>query len=122
MKSILQNDKDKWSIQKAVAFNLNKIECLYAMIGLVFLAGLPYINQSFGDYVDNKPGVVKAPIVYTVKDIAEGTIVTNDEIEVREIAKRRIPSDALISIDAAAGHKCKYGLSAGEIVSSHDIK
>ena len=120
-KSILQNGEDEWSVQKAFSFKLNKGESLIAVIGLVLLTGLPYANEFFGEYIDNKAGVVRATILYAVKDIPEGTTITEDEIEVRMLPEHRIPSDALRSIDAASGRIAKYGILAGQIVSLHDI-
>lgn len=63
----------------------------------------------------------KGKVVYTVKDIPEGATIPTEALEEREIEQSKIPQDAITSASLAAGRVAKYGISAGQIVSQHDL-
>jgi Flp pilus assembly protein CpaB len=62
-----------------------------------------------------------AGVVFAVKDVSEGEVIPSDALESRNIQVRKIPADALSSCSLAAGRVAKYGVSAGTIVSQHDL-
>jgi len=62
-----------------------------------------------------------AAVVFATKDVAEGETIPSDALETRNIQVRKIPADALTSCSIAAGRVAKYGVSAGTIVSQHDL-
>lgn len=63
----------------------------------------------------------RGKVVYSLVDIPEGSIVNSADLEEKEIEQSKIPMDALTSSSLAAGRVSKYGISAGQIVSQHDI-
>jgi len=63
----------------------------------------------------------KGKVVYTIKDIPEGQTIPTEALEEREIEQSKIPQDAITSASLAAGRVAKYGISAGQIVSQHDL-
>jgi pilus assembly protein CpaB len=63
----------------------------------------------------------KAKVVYSVKDIPEGATVSADALEEKEIEAGKVPPDAFSSSSMAVGRVAKYGISAGQIVSQHDL-
>lgn len=63
----------------------------------------------------------KGKVVYTTKDIPEGQTIPTESLEEREIEVSRVPLDAITSSSLAAGRVSKYGISAGSIVSQHDL-
>jgi pilus assembly protein CpaB len=63
----------------------------------------------------------KGRVVYAVKDIPEGTAISADALEDREIEQSKIPQDAITSGNLATGRIAKYGIATGQIVSQHDL-
>jgi len=63
----------------------------------------------------------KGKVVYTTKDIPEGQSIPSDALEEKEIEQNKVPADAITSSSLAAGRVAKYGISAGQIVSQHDL-
>jgi pilus assembly protein CpaB len=64
---------------------------------------------------------VKSHVVYTTKDIPEGATIAGDSVEEREELQSKIPPDALVSAQMAVGRIAKYGIMAGQLVSSRDL-
>lgn len=65
--------------------------------------------------------MAKAKVVYVVKDIPDGQIITADALEEKEIELTRAPQDAVTSSTMAIGRTAKYGVMMGQILSSHDL-
>jgi len=63
----------------------------------------------------------KSTVVYAIKDIAEGEKIPSEMLEERNVPADKQPQDALTSSTLAAGRIAKYGISAGQIVSQHDL-
>jgi pilus assembly protein CpaB len=63
----------------------------------------------------------KGRVVYAVKDIPEGTAISADALEDREIEQSKIPQDAITSGNLATGRIAKFGIATGQIVSQHDL-
>src|SRR3990167_4104591 len=63
----------------------------------------------------------KGNVVYATKDIPEGTTISADALETREELQSKIPPDALVDSSIAVGRIAKYGVQAGQLMSSHDL-
>jgi pilus assembly protein CpaB len=63
----------------------------------------------------------KAKVVMTTKDIAEGATVAADALEEKEVDAGKAPIDAFSSVSMAVGRVAKYGIPAGQVVTSHDF-
>ncbi len=63
----------------------------------------------------------KGKVVYAIKDIGENEVIKSESLEERLIPQSKIPVDALTSASLASGRISKYGISAGQIVSQHDL-
>ncbi|MFX4593025.1 SAF domain-containing protein, partial [Acinetobacter baumannii] len=63
----------------------------------------------------------KGKAVFALKDIPEGQLITADALEEREMAATQVPTDAISAASLVAGRTAKYGISANQIVSQHDL-
>ncbi len=63
----------------------------------------------------------KTKVVYVIKDIADGQMITSEALEEKEIELTRTPQDAVTSSTIAIGRTVKYGVSMGQILSTHDL-
>lgn len=63
----------------------------------------------------------KSKAVYVVKDIPEGAVIEADNLSEKDIETSRMPADALPSAANAIGRRSKFGVNAGQILSSHDL-
>ncbi len=109
-----------WSFIKALSCS-RKRQLSYVAICLLLVIGLPPLNQSLRDFVDNRPGLTKGTILYAAKDIYPDAIITKNDLEIKSMIDYRIPSNALRSVDQAVGHKCRYGALSGQIIEKHDL-
>ena len=55
----------------------------------------------------------KVPVLYAVKDVHQGELVTSDMIEVRQIPSKDVPGGILWTPDLAVGLIAKHGCSKG---------
>lgn len=60
-------------------------------------------------------------VVLVVQDIAEGSPVLAKSLEERHLALEDIPYAAVCEIEAAVGKKARYAISAGQVLSIHDL-
>jgi len=60
-------------------------------------------------------------VVVALKDVPEGVTVASEFLEEKKIPVGNIPTDALSTSAMAAGRVTKYGITAGQIVSQHDL-
>ena len=63
----------------------------------------------------------RTKIVYVTADVPEGATIPSDKLEEKEIELSRAPVDAVTGQAMAAGRIAKFGLQAGQVVSSHDL-
>lgn len=60
-------------------------------------------------------------VVYASNDIAKGTAITKDSIVEIEIPIRKMPDHVAISSAKVLGHKARYGITKGEIISLYGL-
>jgi pilus assembly protein CpaB len=60
-------------------------------------------------------------VVIALKDVPEGATVPSEALEEKRISVGNIPTDALTTASMASGRITKYGITAGQIVSQHDL-
>lgn len=63
----------------------------------------------------------KGKVVYALKDVPEGQVLSSDILEERPVEIYKIPPDALSSASLVSGRIAKYGISANSIISTHDL-
>jgi len=63
----------------------------------------------------------KAKVVYSTKDIPEGSTISADALEEKDVEAGKAPQDCLQSASSAIGRIAKYGVPMGQIVSMHDL-
>jgi pilus assembly protein CpaB len=63
----------------------------------------------------------KGKVIFATKDVPEGQPIPSDALEEKEIEASKVPPDALTSASLAAGRIAKYGISANQMVSQHDL-
>jgi len=63
----------------------------------------------------------KVKVVYSTKDIPEGATIAGDALEEKDCEAGKVPTDALTSTSSAIGRIAKYGIPAGQVVSTHDM-
>lgn len=80
--------------------------------------------QVYEDKLHNleKERNAKASAVFAIKDIPQGQEIPIEALETREIERTRVPQDAIETTSLAAGRTAKYGITAGNIVSQHDLQ
>lgn len=76
----------------------------------------------------NKPVVSEVPqqkqkttVVVCTRDLAEGGTLTENDVATRVVDMDRAPIDVLTSCDAASGRKLKFGMTAGTLITAHDL-
>lgn len=63
----------------------------------------------------------KTKAVYVVKDIPEGAVIQADALVEKDLELGRVPQDAVSNSTIAIGRRAKFGVNAGQILSSHDL-
>jgi flagella basal body P-ring formation protein FlgA len=63
----------------------------------------------------------KGKVVYATQDIPKGVVIETEALEEHEVEERRIPNDAMTSIELCAGRKARYPIGAGQIVGQADL-
>jgi flagella basal body P-ring formation protein FlgA len=63
----------------------------------------------------------KGTVVYAIRDIQEGSVITADALKQHAIEQSKIPQAAVTLLTVAVGKKAKYGISQGQILSNHDL-
>lgn len=69
----------------------------------------------------NDRAKTKAKAVYVLKDVPEGSIIEADVLQEKDIELARMPIDALPNSTTAVGRIAKFGVSAGQILSTRDL-
>lgn len=64
---------------------------------------------------------VKGTVVYALRDIEVGSLVTSDSIEQRPIEQCQIPGSAVCKASTVIGRKPVYGIGKGQILSNYDF-
>ena len=65
--------------------------------------------------------VERATVVRAARDVEEGVKVTADDLELSSEVRLLTPGDAMNSTKEIVGTRAKYGIAAGQIVSTHDL-
>jgi len=60
-------------------------------------------------------------VVYASRDIAKGASITKDSIVQREIPVCKMPDHVAICRSEVLGHKARYGIDKGEIISLYGL-
>lgn len=79
-----------------------------------------YLARSKQDEFESRI-TAQGNIVYSVKEISEGTTFKVSQLAEREIEQTKIPADALDSLSLVVGRKAKYDIPPGQIISQHDL-
>jgi Flp pilus assembly protein CpaB len=103
---------------------------LAAIVGIAFVvtwmvtSKISTDEQSFTakEKALNAKYTAKATVVYALRDVPEGETIPSDALEERQVEQSKCPEDALTSASLATGRVTKYGVSAGAIVSQHDLQ
>jgi Flp pilus assembly protein CpaB len=64
---------------------------------------------------------VKGTVVYALRDIKVGSLVTSDSVEQRPIEQCQIPGSAVCKAATVIGRKTVYGIEKGQILSNYDF-
>jgi flagella basal body P-ring formation protein FlgA len=65
---------------------------------------------------------MKRPVIYTLKDIPAGRLISADAVTTKQLQIDQIPQDAMTNPSAAIGKKVKYGMEPNQILSVHDLQ
>jgi len=60
-------------------------------------------------------------VVYCITAIKEGALIKAENIAQRQLENSKIPQDAINKISQAVGHRAKYDIDSGQLLSQHDI-
>ena len=63
----------------------------------------------------------RSRIVFTSRDIPEGTKISSSDVQEREVETSRVPDDAFTSTEIIVGRTAKYEIPAGQMLSQHCI-
>lgn len=70
-----------------------------------------------------QPAVVesmKGTLVYALRDIQKGSVVTSDSIETRIVEQCKIPGSSVTNASTVIGRKTRYHIEKGRILSKYD--
>jgi len=103
---------------------------LVAIVGIAFVvtwmvtSKISSDEQSFTakEKALNAKYSAKETVVYALRDVPEGETIASEALEERQVEQSKCPEDALTSSSLATGRVTKYGISAGAIVSQHDLQ
>lgn len=91
------------------------------LMSAVLIVFLPFVEFCLEQKAVDKGVLKMESVVYAVRDIPEDQRIPADALVVRKIPERKIPAYALHESKTAVGRIAKYGVSAGQIVSQHDL-
>ena len=117
---------------RVVMLNLSRIPPMILLSAIVGLGGVTaytvnsQMEATKKESLDAQTAIqnqlnAKGKAVFAIKDIPEGSTITADAIEERQIPRTQIPTDAVGASSLVAGRIAKYGVVANEIVSQHDL-
>jgi flagella basal body P-ring formation protein FlgA len=66
--------------------------------------------------------VTTCSVFYCLQNVSPGVVIKSADIDERSISSTKIPEDAITKKSQAVGHKAKYGISCGQIISVDDIE
>jgi len=61
----------------------------------------------------------KEPVVFSVKDVRQGTRVTSDMVEVRQMFSKEVPGGVLWTTELAVGLIAKHGFRKGTMLTTY---
>jgi Flp pilus assembly protein CpaB len=93
-----------------------------SLVGLGILAINRVLRQSFTPPAQATP-VVEATtdIIITTHDLAVGTVLTREDVQIASVPVSLVPRDALLTIESALGKYAIVHLIAGEMVLQHHL-
>jgi Flp pilus assembly protein CpaB len=93
-----------------------------ALIGLGILAINRVLKQSFAPPTQPTPVVAETTdIVITTRDMAVGTVLNREDLQMATVPVTLVPRDALLSIESALGKITSVHLIQGEMVLQHHL-
>lgn len=103
---------------------------LLIIVGLAFLATTLYMPHSRRQQTGMTPvravhpeeSERKGPVVYAVRDIPEGSVISADDLEQRELLVSKIPTGAMTRSSDVVGEVVAYPIAQGTIVLSNAVK
>lgn len=64
---------------------------------------------------------LKGPLVYALRDIKEGSLVTADSVEERIVEICKMPDSAVCKASDVIGRRPVYGIAKGQLLSNYDF-
>ncbi len=99
-----------------------KIAGMLALCAIPLCLGLSKIGQDLETRVNNDPSIQWENVLYATKDVPEGTKIPADGVAVKRVLLRKKPNGAVEQENDAVGKIAKYGVSAGQIITSQDLE
>ncbi len=104
-----------------------QLAVLVVIVGVLLISAWIYLSNrpqhpgnmsvSGGSIVDQK----MTPVVYAVKDIPVGTVITRDAVMEREIPINKAPLNPVDSTEGVEGRVAKLDISAGQIITESEV-
>lgn len=69
-----------------------------------------------------RPGPNKGKVVYAIKNISAGKIISAEAIEEREMPVDKVPVDLVDSASFVVGKVAKIEIKAGQVICLHDLR
>ncbi|MBX9952755.1 MAG: Flp pilus assembly protein CpaB [Candidatus Obscuribacterales bacterium] len=117
---------------RSLFLSISRIPPAMMLLIIVGLASLvtfqvsSYVNGTKNKYDDElnrmkQAQAAKGKVVYAIRDIPEGTAIPMDYLEERELEVGKIPVDSVSNASLVAGRISKFGITAGQLLSQHDL-
>jgi pilus assembly protein CpaB len=108
---------------------LARVSPLQMLILIAALAAVTtwYVGHEINDRLATQPSApvvvtpAKTSIVFCTKNINEGDLVHNEDLELREVEASRAPVDAVMDPNDAIGHSAKFSVMAGAPLAQRDL-
>jgi Flp pilus assembly protein CpaB len=105
-------------------FRISPMLMLAVIIGLAIIVSYmaTMLNEDENQIKAHRASnAAKSRVVYALKNVPEGAEISSSDLQEREIETCKVQEDALNSSMLATGRIAKYGISAGEMLSQHDL-
>lgn len=63
----------------------------------------------------------KGTLVYALRDIKKGSVVTSDSVETRVVEQCKMPGSSVANAATVIGRKTVHGIEKGQILSQYDF-
>ncbi|MDP3508067.1 MAG: SAF domain-containing protein [Candidatus Melainabacteria bacterium] len=64
---------------------------------------------------------MKGQLVYALRDIKKGSVLTSDSVETRIVEQCQIPGSAVCKASTVIGRKTVYEIEKGQVLSNYDF-